>query len=325
MDNPYLREARGLKSFLSAPEQDAHNADVLKIKNVSFHQLINQHTDVVFPTGKGLKQKLIWARTNFSDKVSIEDYGHTPNRKINEWHKWKKLIAAAILKEIAESIEDTADNAAPAFIEGIVPEVSVNPAPPVVDVIVPMPGPEVSVNPAPPVVDVIVPMPEPEVSVNPAPPVVDVIVPMPEPEVSVNPAPPVVDVIVSMPEPEVSVNPAPPVVDVIVPMPEPEVSVNPAPPLIDVDLELEFIIRDDMVASPMVANNEQESTRVLTYNVEEGLVLGNMLENAQDELDNVLNSTIAAKGLQQTIDKASFDSLLDISPSELVHDVIFVE
>jgi hypothetical protein len=265
MDNPYLREARGLKSFFSAPEQDAHNADVLKIKNVSFHQLINQHTDVVFPTGKGLKQKLIWARTNFSDKVSIEDYGHTPNRKINEWHKWKKLIAAAILKEIAESIEDTADNAAPAFIEGIVPEVSVNPAPPVVDVIV------------------------------------------------------------SMPEPEVSVNPAPPVVDVIVPMPEPEVSVNPAPPLIDVDLELEFIIRDDMVASPMVANNEQESTRVLTYNVEEGLVLGNMLENAQDELDNVLNSTIAAKGSQQTIDKASFDSLLDISPSELVHDVIFVE
>ena len=250
MDNPYLREAQSLTPALTAAVQITEQVNISKIKSLGFFQLINQQTDLNFPTGKSLKQKINWARRNFSEDISANDYGKIPGKKINEWKKWKKLISAAIIKDIEESVA----------------EISVNPAPPpppeplIVEVIDPRLIPDISVNPAPPpppeplIVEVIDPRLIPDISVNPAPPpppeppVIEVIDPQLIPDISVNPAPPpppeppvieVIEVIDPQLIPDISVNPAPPpppeppvieVVEVIDPQLIPEISVNPAPP-----------------------------------------------------------------------------------------------
>ncbi|MEM5529927.1 hypothetical protein WN093_13990 [Gammaproteobacteria bacterium AS21] len=269
MDNPYLREAQSLTPALTAAVQITEQVNISKIKNLGFFQLINQQTDLNFPAGKSLKQKINWARRNFSEDISANDYGKIPGKKINEWKKWKKLISAAIIKEIEESVAEISVNPAPApapelgVIEVIepqlIPDISVNPAPApapepgVIAVIEPQLIPDISVNPAPApapepgVIAVIEPQLIPDISVNPAPApapepgVIAVIEPQLIPDISVNPAPApapepgVIEVIEPQLIPDISVNPAPApapepgIIAVIEPQLIPDISVNPAP------------------------------------------------------------------------------------------------
>jgi len=287
MDNPYLREARGLKSFFKPFDNNASELNELSSKSMSFYQLINEHTDLKFPAGKSLKQKIHWAQTHFSEKISVEDYGHTPHNQVKQWQKWKKLISSFVLKEAEESIN----------------EVSVNPAPPAVELAEQVVN-EVSVNPAPPAVEL-------------AEHVVD--------EVSVNPAPPAVELAEQLID-EVSVNPAPPAVELAEQVVD-EVSVNPAPPLIETDSSIEFIITEERVLNPSMTNDKPLPVNLLNSDFKEDLDLDldGILNDERDDMDKLLNGTSSINHLTKEDKEIGFAEMENNLANELVQDIIFVE
>jgi len=325
MGNPYLREARGLKSFFKPFDNNASELNELSSKSMNFYQLINEHTDLKLPAGKSLKQKIHWAQTHFSEKISVEDYGHTPHNQVKQWQKWKKLISSFVLKEAEESINEVSVNPAPPAVElaeQVVDEVSVNPAPPAVELAEQVVN-EVSVNPAPPAVELAEQVVN-EVSVNPAPPAVELAEQIVN-EVSVNPAPPAVELVEPVID-EVSVNPAPPAVELAEQVVD-EVSVNPAPPLIETDSSIEFIITEERVLNPSMTNDRPLPVNLLNSDFKEDLDLDldGILNDERDDMDKLLNGASSINHLTKEDKEIGFAEMENNLANELVQDIIFVE